>query len=237
MSKIKRIALVSLSLLLITLPAQFAFFPVKQSNVIHVVDPHDLPKVSALLLMEKTSGSSTLVRSGPDGSDFLTNAHVCKGAKKGGIVILDGKTYEMAAIKPSQHVDLCLVHVKEDLKRGIELADKSPKIGDEIMTGGYPLTLPIVIQKGFTSRILNIGTRAAPEPAMLTSILVQHGHSGTGVFDKEGKLVGVIQAYRPDKKSDTIGFGLAVPLRSTRIFMEKESPSMKWIAVPHVPRS
>lgn len=231
MSKIK-VILLTIGMMLMSLN------PSLPSNVLHVKDPHDLPKVSALLLMKTSSGSSTVVRSGPDGSDLLTNAHVCVGAKKGGgIVILDGKRYEMVAIKPSQHIDLCLVRVNEDLQRSVELAPKAPRIGDELMAGGYPLTMTLLIQKGFASRNLNTGTRAKPEPAMLTSILVQPGHSGTGVFNSEGKLVGVLQAFNSGKKKDNIGFGLAIPLRETRIFLEKEAPRSEWIKVPNVPRT
>lgn len=211
--------------------------PSLPSAVIRVTDPHDLPKVSALLLMKESSGSSTVISSGPQGSDLLTNNHVCEGAKKGGgLVILDGKMYEMVAIKPSTGVDLCLVHVKEDLKQHVELSDKAPNVGDEILTGGYPLTLPIIIQKGFVSKTSNFGSRKAPEVLMVISVLVQPGSSGTGVFNSEGRLVGVIEAMRRDEKSDSVGFGLAVPLRNVRIFMKEESPELQWIPVPHVKR-
>lgn len=221
----------------VSLSLPYKPLPVENKEILHPTNPHDLPKISALLLMERTSGSSTLVRSGPDGSDFLTNEHVCVGSKHGGMVILDGKTYEMTAIKPSKYVDLCLVHVKENLHLSTEMAKVPPRVGDEVLTGGYPLTLPIVIQKGYISRVINVGTRKDPQPLMVVSVLVQPGHSGTGIFDAQGKLVGVIDAMRIEKKTDTIGFGLAVPFNSMKIFMEKESKILQWIPVPHVPRS
>jgi len=205
--------------------------------VLHPTQPGDLAKLSGYVLTAEASGSSTLIESGPGGSNFLTNEHVCKSAtKKGSFIRLNGQRLVVTAIKPSKHVDLCLMHVRENLGPHAEVAKRQPQVGDQIMVGGYPLNLPIVIQKGYTSSTIKVGKRA--EWMMLTSVIVQGGYSGTGVFDAEGKLVGVIAAYVPDKpKTDSMGFGLAVPLRIVQIFLNEEAPRSSWTKVPDATRS
>lgn len=206
------------------------------STVIHVTNPKDLRKVSAMFMMDTGTGTATVIRSGPKGSDLLTNHHVCEEAtKSGAAVLLNYRVYRVRAIKPSAEVDLCLAHVDEDLHTSVEVADHAAEIGDEILSGGYPLHMPLLIQKGYSSRVFNAGPPMKPMWTLLTSFVVQGGHSGTGVFDHDGKLVGVIMAFKPSDPEDTMGFGLAVPWKETKRFLEVESNKLQWTLVPYEP--
>lgn len=239
MSIIKRVAslLASVgafvSLLLALLLTSFG----PTDGIIHPRQMSDLKKVSAIVLMSDSLGTATILRSGPKGSDFLTNAHVCDGAlTEGALIVLNGMSYEVASIKPSHKSDLCLMHVNADLEMGIVLAPVPSKTGDEIISGGYPLGLPLVLEKGYVSGVFNISEDLIyPEFVLLTSFLVQPGHSGSGVFNSKGELIGVIVAMKLSKETDSMGFGLAVPHKQVKRFILQESPMLPWTPVPSVP--
>ena len=203
-------------------------------RTIHPLNPRDLKEVSAEVLMERSGGSSTILRSSEEGSEFLTNAHVCDGAlKSGALIVLDKKVYEVAAIKPSERYDLCLMRINENLGIGVELSSLTPQVGDDIMVGGYPVGLPIIIQKGHISEVLNVSSNPiAPIYAIATSVVVQPGYSGSGVFNSQGQLVAVSQMFRYVTKKDTMGFGLAVPHQYVRRFINQESEKLPWKNVP-----
>lgn len=210
--------------------------PAELSQILLPKHPRDLTKVSGVVIMKHSLGTVTILRSDSSGSDFLTNAHVCKGAsEKGAMIMLDGRSYEVASIKKSGSFDLCLMHVKEDLKKSIRIASLPPKVGDEIICGGYPLGLPLVLQKGYVSNLWNTSDNfLRPDFVILTSLMVQHGHSGSGVFNENGELVGVIEAFKPANKEDnSIGFGLAVPQQYVKRFLDGESLRLKWVEVPN----
>lgn len=227
-------ALVSLvlSLFVVSFPP-----PAKNPNLLLPKHPRELAAVSAWVLMRTSSGTGTILRSGPSGSDFLTNEHVCDDAPKAGaIILLDGRPYEVTAIKPSRQYDLCLMHVKENIKKDTKVSELPAKVGDEVICGGYPLGLPLVLQKGYVSRAFNIGERDKPEFVLLTSFIVQPGHSGSAIFNEKGEIVGVIEALKPANPKDSIGFGLAVPQQYVKRFIEKEAPRLPWVEVPRVKR-
>lgn len=240
LSKIKmvlsRLAMAMLSLMLAgVLVSSFML----QREVIRPLDAKDIQKVSAMIVMEQTMGSSTVVHSGPDGTDFLTNDHVCEDAKKSGaLVVLDHNTYEATSIKESKRADLCLVHIKEDLRVTTQLAPKAPEMGDPILAGGYPLALSLIVQRGYLSDQINMSENPfKAEIGVLTSVLVQPGASGTGVFNADGELIAVLEAFHPNNKYDSMGFGIAVPYSAVKNFLEKEQHKLPPTPVPHVPRT
>lgn len=194
----------------------------------------DFKQVSVQIVTDRISGSGTIIRSSKSGSEFLTNAHVCNQLKEsGGSVMIGDDRFEATDIKPWSKHDLCIVRIQEDLHIGVQVAAKAPELGDPIMVAGHPLAMPLVIQSGFASEVFNIAEGSGQELLLLTSVIVQPGSSGSGVFNAEGELIGVIEAFKFGHQRSEIGFGLAVPQSFVHLFVDQESKSMKWIEVPH----
>src|SRR5690606_21531168 len=135
--------------------------------------------------------------------------------------ITQGKTYKVTAIKPSRKADLCLVRIKENLHIEVVVAAVPAPEGEPLIMGGHPLGLPMIVQRGYASEMLNVGTALKSEWVMLTSMFVQPGHSGSGVFNSSGELVGVMEMFHYHLKTDSMGFGMAVPQHVIVRFLSK----------------
>lgn len=191
----------------------------------------DMKKVSVMVVGAKSGGSGVIYRSSDNGSDILTNRHVCEATKKkGGLVILEERRYEVQAIKPSNMHDLCMVHVKENLHINTAISDKAPEFGDRIVVSGYPLLQPLVIVHGHLGDPIQ-----TDPPAVMVTVMVQHGNSGSPVFNSKGEIVAVIFAF--SGRSVDVGYGYAVPHRYVKAFVDRESKRLPWTEVPHVRRS
>ena len=189
--------------------------------------------------MVESSGTAVILHSSSKGSDFLTNDHVCEGAKKAGsFIVMNGKHYLVTSIKPSRKADLCLMHVNEDIRIDTEIAPRAPEFGDDILTAGHPLAMPLVVQRGLLGETFDSGDSIlSPEFVTIMSIIAQPGQSGSGVFNSEGMIVGIVEAINPGMKGGVMGFALAVPWAQIQRFVTKEAPKLPWIGVPRAPRT
>lgn len=205
-----------------------------RTETIRPHSPSDLKKVIVQILSSETSGTGTILRSPSDGSEILTNRHVCLDSKRdGGLIISQKKRYRVVAIKPSPTSDLCLMKIEEDLYVEIVVSDSPAPEGERVLMGGHPLSMPMVVQEGFAFQVINMSDDPMKQEfGLLTSVLVQPGHSGSGLFDSKGELVGVMEAFRNPAQNDSIGFGIAVPQQYIKRFLQKEAPKAQWIKVP-----
>lgn len=208
-------------------------------ETVHPIKPVDFKRVAAQVNTAGSRGSGVVLRSDSGGTDVLTAKHVCANAVVlGSFVYVNREKHLVDSIKPSFQYDLCLVHTKDVLYLSVDLAKVSPKFGDVLRTAGHPLSMPLLFQEGRASETFNILPKdAAPEKLflMLTNILVQPGQSGSGVFDEEGNLVGIMVSFKtvyPKGPPETIGFGLAIPRKHVEMFLEKEAPGLPYLPVP-----
>lgn len=149
-----------------------------------------------ILSLKGEHGSGTIIKSESKLSYVLTNQHVCLSLKDAtltnsiGVVIYNKKIYPAIVLKISKISDLCMVaFLNNDIVPFITISNKDNKLGENIMTIGYPENHEKFISIGYIGegyqQLRQFFYRE-------TSIISIQGASGSGVFNKDGELVGVL---------------------------------------------
>jgi tetratricopeptide (TPR) repeat protein len=131
-------------------------------------------------------GSAVLL---PDGK-FATNQHVVKeGAsfKVGrGKLFVDATVYAADGDK-----DIALLEAPDISGKAIQMGSAaSLKVGQPVYAVGAPQGLELSISEGIVSQL-----RGGPPPFIQTTAAISPGSSGGGLFDSEGRLVGLTALY------------------------------------------
>lgn len=210
-------------------------------------------------LDDRSGGSGVIISSTKNESKILTNAHVCSVIKEGGYVRTDDARASIKYYQMSNFHDMCLITVNRNFKINTVLADQSPKKYDDSVVAGHPHLLPTIVTRGMFSERENItiviGVRkCTPEEnldndkstscsifggvpiikhfeAQVISNTIQPGSSGSPVFDKDGKIAGLVFAG-----SGNFGYGHIVPYEYLVSFFEVELLELPKI-IPNVGES
>lgn len=139
-----------------------------------------------IVLTDTSQGSAVSLGEGV----FLTNYHVIEDAQSVEIMDIDGNRYEIAGyISVDAKKDLALIKTKERIAIG-SVAIGNPgglKKGDKVVAIGSPLGQQNTVSQGVISNISKIdGVNV-----LQISVPIDHGSSGGGLFDTQGKLVGI----------------------------------------------
>jgi S1-C subfamily serine protease len=166
------------------------------------------------------------------GPVLVTNEHVCspqkapsgKAAAPGSfIVIQEGATYETRAIESNSTLDICILEASKWLLAGrtpLKLAKKAPDVGGGVVTIGFPSArypLQVAGARIIGKEINQLGP--GKHSVWILSSPTIPGQSGSPVLSTTGEVVGLIYAMYRERSTDTVGVGLAVPLRPLRWFL------------------
>ena len=158
---------------------------------------------------------------------ILTNRHMVYSEAQ-------AKYYDVIQVRlPTENdfVDATVERVSEtDDIATIKIAINSPSYfslangvsdGMEIYTLGNPKGFGLSFTKGnVSSKLRNVTYNGKTMQAMQTSLIVNEGNSGGPVFDKDGKLVGVVSFRLRDENADVIqGVSFCVPLHIIKTFI------------------
>jgi len=205
-------------------------------GTLYSINNYDLPSTTkdffntSVIITDKlhrSGGSGVILNSYLSYSEVLTNKHVCSLASNGGYVYKDGKAFLVAAIKKYPTHDLCLVKVHANF--GINTKVLRSPVGRHTpaFISGHPGLLPHVLTTGhFSSKMiinLMVGVRECEEgercgffgnvpviqsfEARLVTGTILPGSSGSGVFNAEGKISGLVFAGR----GRGLGYAFIVP--------------------------
>jgi len=139
---------------------------------------------------------------------LVTACHVVAGATGVTIARDSGKRVvkiDTVTPDPEHSRDLCLLTTDEALPAvpaAIAPID-SVKVGEKVYAIGSPLGLELTLTDGIVSAL-----RVAPNetlPGIQTSAAIAPGSSGGGLFDEDGRLVGVTVAIA-SKETDNLAF-------------------------------
>src|SRR5438067_4358745 len=146
----------------------------------------------------------------------VTNNHVVDKASTVEVIADDGKTYTAKVIGTDPRTDIALIKVEG---RGdfpyVQLAEKSPRIGDWVLAVGNPFGLGGTVTAGIVSaRGRDIG--AGPyDDFIQIDAPVNKGNSGGPAFDVNGNVIGVNTAiYSPSGGS--VGIGFDIPAKTAK---------------------
>lgn len=171
----------------------------------------------------KTTGAGSGVIISEDGY-ILTCAHVIDGAKS--IRVLDGENneYKAAIVARSEETDLALLKIDATGLTAATLGDSdSYQTGDAIYVVGNPLgNFVLSVSQGIISG-LDRAVNIEGSTMYLTQVdaAVNPGNSGGGLFDSDGKLIGIVNAKNTG--IDVEGMGFAIPIDTVR-----ENLQMMW---------
>ena len=142
-------------------------------------------RVYAVLDQGKTATGSGIVVAA---DKVISNCHVTRDARAIDIIAWNSKWKVKEQIKDIEH-DLCLLLVTRDIGKPIEFGDSTNiAVGKEVVAAGYPGGGRLEVTDGQIRGLHNLdGGRV-----IQTSAPFDSGESGGGLFDRNGKLLGVL---------------------------------------------
>ena len=198
---------------------------------------------------EESGGSGVILSSNLAYSVILTNKHVCRLTKGGGYIVKDNRPYLVHSIKRYPVHDLCMVKVYTNFGVNTKVAGSTPTDFNKAYISGHPGLLPHVLTTGNFSghQIINliVGLKKCDEntdkkyllycflmdgvPIMqsfesqLVTGTILPGSSGSGVFNKDGEIAGLVFAGR----GEGLGYAFIVPHQFVVDFVENQE-LYKW---------
>ena len=152
---------------------------------------------------------------------IVTCAHVISNASKIEVQDSSDRVYEAALVASSEKTDLALLKIDAEGLTPAALGDSaSYSAGDQIYVVGNPLgNFVLSVSQGIIS---GVDRRANIEgnEMRLTQVdaAVNPGNSGGGLFDSQGRLIGIVNAKNTG--IDVEGMGFAIPIDTVRDVLE-----------------
>ena len=163
-------------------------------------------------------GSGVIVE--PQGL-IITNNHVVEGENRVEVKTASGESIFADVLRTDQFQDLAVLRPVSDAGPGIQLVDDAvgpPRIGSSVFAIGSPFGFQNTVTAGVVSAFRTDQGR----PLIQFDAPVNPGNSGGGLFNLEGRLVGVptsIQSPIPGN----VGLGFAVPASRVREMLARVS--------------
>jgi TPR repeat protein len=155
-----------------------------------------------------STGKRNVIGSGVvlPGGDVATACHVVRNASSS-VVKYDGKEYKAQMVHSDYDRDVCLLRLPSPLSPSIKFGSSEVlKIGQRVYAVGAPKGLELTLSDGVVSSFRSaLGARL-----IQTTAAVSPGSSGGGLFDEEGRLVGLVTFYFKDGQQ----LNFAVPVES-----------------------
>lgn len=187
--------------------------------------PHTAAEFASTTVMilndsQTSGGSGVILKSSLSKTYILTNKHICRIIEKGGTVVYKGRTYSIDSYKKYPIHDLCMITVMYSFNITTQIAHKRPDYFSSASISGHPGLMPPVLTKGYFSgreRIfLVVGYRKCTKKddfilclfnngyvpvledfdAQLVTATILPGSSGSGVWNEDGELSGLVFAGR-----------------------------------------
>lgn len=163
----------------------------------------------------EASGSGVFIS---DDGYIVTNNHVVESAKENGIRVIthDQHEYDATLIGRDPLTDLAVLKVNASGQASAFIANSDEvQVGEWVVAVGNPLGLRSTITAGIVSAIgrgnLGLGSsRYAVENFIQTDAAINPGNSGGGLFDLQGRLVGINTAIAT-RTGYYQGYGFAIP--------------------------
>ena len=151
---------------------------------------------------------------------IICTAHDFRGFEAISIMLYDGREIPGRVLRMDIPRDLALVYVDEKLDHSIEwykgrdiLEMEELKIGEMVYSMGCPIILKEIVSCGLvTARVI-----VNDLPLLQIRMQIQHGSSGSPVFDEDGNLVGIVTGRHRER--DSVGF--LIPFKTLLEFYQE----------------
>jgi S1-C subfamily serine protease len=147
---------------------------------------------------------------------IICTAHTLQRPEALTIFLSNGLAVEGKIIRVDKRKDLALIDCSHHFSEVISLNNHKvmPEIGQKVFSIGYPLDIGSKILTGFISGPPRL---VEGQPLLQARMVVEHGSSGSPVFDTEGNLVAMVQGRL---KGDNMS-GLFIPLETIISFIKE----------------
>jgi S1-C subfamily serine protease len=144
---------------------------------------------------------------------ILTNAHVVEDATTVTVVLHDGRRVEGTVVeRGEQRIDVALVQVPlKDTPTLPQGSVSEVKVGSWVAAIGHGRGAVWTFNTGMVSNIYPDG---AERPVFQTQIPLNPGNSGGPIFDRRGRIIGIVTAGIADASSINFGIGMEIARRS-----------------------
>jgi serine protease Do len=144
----------------------------------------------------------------------LTNAHVVGAAATVDVVMHDGRRHTGTVLEKHKTIDLALVQLPIASSAPLTFADgEALRVGAWIGAIGHGRGGIWTYNTGMVS---NIYPLESGRPVFQTQIPLNPGASGGPIFDRRGRVVGVVTAALKDAESINFGINIAVALKELK---------------------
>ena len=165
------------------------------------------------------AGSGVIITS--DGY-IATNNHVVEGASKITVTTADSKSYTAKLVGRDEQTDIAVLKIEATgLKNATLGKSSSLEVGDEVVAIGNPLgELSGTVTNGIVSALNREVTIENETMSLIqTNASINAGNSGGGLFDKNGLLVGIVNAKASGENVEGLGF--AIPIDTAKEVIEQ----------------
>lgn len=133
-------------------------------------------------------GSGSVVSS----SAILTADHVVKGQSDFTVTFADGTKGQADILAEFPDQDIALLKLRDTTKiQPSEISCRAPVLGEQVVAVGTPLGLQNIVMPGTVASTDNIDGQGVIPGTVLLIMPLNHGNSGGGVYDANGKIIGV----------------------------------------------
>ncbi|GAB4060722.1 serine protease [Uliginosibacterium sediminicola] len=142
---------------------------------------------------------------------LLSNCHVLKGAKSF-LLVKEDVSFKGRLEQVDLERDMCLLAVSApDFNApAVALGDSDKvQVGTRVVALGNPRALELTFSEGLVSR-LEKSERTGLLDKIQTSAPISPGSSGGGLFDAEGRLIGITQSALIQAGSQNLNFALPI---------------------------
>ena len=160
------------------------------------------------------------------GGHIVTNYHVIQDASQLDVKLSDGTIATATVVGTDPGDDLAIIEIDPGDMRltPATLADTSQlRIGDNVIAIGNPLELEATVTEGIVSglgRVLSDGNGRPLRELIQTDTAINPGNSGGGLFDMDGRLVGITNAIENPSGQDAFsGIGYAIPASTLQTYL------------------
>ncbi len=161
----------------------------------------------------KGAGSGVIIS---DDGYIVTNYHVIDGANKITVTLRDGtSSYDAKLIGSDEDNDIALLKIDATGLTAAEIGNSSDLVvGDYVIAIGNPLgTLGGTVTDGIISALAREVTIENKNLTLIqTNAQISPGNSGGGLFNAEGKLIGIVNAK--DSATEVEGIAFAIPINT-----------------------
>ena len=170
--------------------------------------------IKSVVVIRVTTSSSSGAGSGViyDSNGYIvTNYHVAnETCKTISVQLYDGSTYEGQYIYGDELADLAVIKIDKTNCDYAVFGDSSAlTYGDAVIAIGNPLGYGLSVTTGVVSRPSESVTMGNATMTLLrTDAAVNSGNSGGGLFDLNGKLIGIVNAKIAANSVDDIGYAI-----------------------------